>query len=276
MKIRCSFKCTQRRAEKSSLEQARTKLFIAPLWDCLKFKKCKVERRSVTSRYHGSKMSVSQQSFLKETAICIAERWIKSTGYHFFPERYHEQESHTCQCFRFFLPHLQEHSLFRSRHFATWRTDFSSVPTSMLRPRCASSTKQENNNNNGLTILMKAFRLQFTMFLQLSSFPSQHFISHKNSLVDQLVCFHYLQFIMGGMTKYENYLATFKNSKSWSNIQKKINSKCFLTSVLMISFKASSTSVKLWISTVWTKGLPTNTSAYGFWDVIWVIENDRC
>ena len=205
---------------------------------------------------------------------------MKSMGYHFVSECNHVQESHSWRLFRFFPPHLQEHSLLRSRNFATmatWRTDFSSVPTSMLRPCCASSTKQKNNNNNGLTILMKAFWLQFTMAIQLSSFPSQHFNSHKNILIDQLVCFHYLQFIMGGMTKYENYLATFKKLKKVNqHRKKKINSNCFLTSVLMISFKASSTSVKLWISTVWTKGLPTNTSAYGFWDVIWVIENDRC
>ena len=97
-----------------------------------------------------------------------------------------------------------------------------SMPTSMLRPRCASSTKQKNNNNNGLTISMKPLWLQFTMVLQLSSFPSQHFNSHKSSLVNQLVCFHYLQSIMGGMTKYENYLATFKKVKKLIQRRKKI------------------------------------------------------
>ena len=151
------------------------------------------------------------------------------------------------------------------------------MPTSMLRP-CPFSTKQKNKNNNGFTILMKALWLQFTMVLQLSSFPSQHFISHKNSSVDQLVCFHYspLWATQQNMKTCCMSCNFWKSKKNRFNIEKKIKSKCLLTSVLMISFKASSTSVKLWISTVWTKGLPTNTSAYGFWDVIWVIENDRC
>ena len=34
--------------------------------------------RSLTSRYHGRKISRSQQFFLTETAICIVERWKKS------------------------------------------------------------------------------------------------------------------------------------------------------------------------------------------------------
>ena len=42
--------------------------------------------RSVTSRYHGGKISGSQQTFLTEMAICIVERWKKSTSYRFVPE----------------------------------------------------------------------------------------------------------------------------------------------------------------------------------------------
>ena len=42
------------------------------------------ERRSVTSRYHGSRISGSQQSFLTETAICIVEREKKRMGYSLF------------------------------------------------------------------------------------------------------------------------------------------------------------------------------------------------
>ena len=37
-----------------------------------------IERRSVTSRHHGSKfLDLDQQSFLTEAAICIEERWKK-------------------------------------------------------------------------------------------------------------------------------------------------------------------------------------------------------
>ena len=61
-----------------------------------------VERWSVTSGYHGSKMSGSQSSFLTETAICIVERWKKSMGYCFVPKGNHAQESHACQFFSFF------------------------------------------------------------------------------------------------------------------------------------------------------------------------------
>ena len=38
-----------------------------------------IERTSVTSRYHGSKISGSQH-FLTGTAICVVERWKKSMG----------------------------------------------------------------------------------------------------------------------------------------------------------------------------------------------------
>ena len=66
-----------------------------------------IERKSVTSHYHGSKVSGSQQSFLTETAICIVERWKKSMGYRFVPECNHGQEqSRTCQFFRFFFCHI--------------------------------------------------------------------------------------------------------------------------------------------------------------------------
>ena len=81
-----------------------------------------MERRSETSRYHGSKIAQSQQSFLTETAICTVERWKKSNGYRFVPECNHEEESRTCQFFHSFLPNLQDHGLLRSRKFATMAT----------------------------------------------------------------------------------------------------------------------------------------------------------
>ena len=44
------------------------------------------------SRYHDSKGSGSQQSFLRETAAFIVERWKKRMGYRFVPECNHVQE----------------------------------------------------------------------------------------------------------------------------------------------------------------------------------------
>ena len=60
-----------------------------------------MEWRSVTSRYHGSKISGSPQSFLKEKGIFIGERWKNSMEYRFFLECSQAQESHTFQSFRF-------------------------------------------------------------------------------------------------------------------------------------------------------------------------------
>ena len=61
----------------------------------------KRERRSVTSCYHGRKISGSQQSFLIEAPIRFVERWKKSMGYRFGPECNHARKSHICQ---FFFP----------------------------------------------------------------------------------------------------------------------------------------------------------------------------
>ena len=84
---------------------------------------------SVTSSYHGSKISGSRQSFLTETAICIVERWKKSMGYRFVPQRTHAPESHTSHFFRFFSCHIfRTTASLRSRNFATmatWHDDFS-------------------------------------------------------------------------------------------------------------------------------------------------------
>ena len=63
-----------------------------------------IERRSVTSRYHGSKICGSQQSFFTEKVVCIDERWKKNTAnYRFVPEWNHAQESHTCHFFLFYF-----------------------------------------------------------------------------------------------------------------------------------------------------------------------------
>ena len=62
----------------------------------------KIERKCVTSCYHGSNISGSQPSFLTETAIFIVERWKKRMDYRFHPECNQVQESHTHQLFAFF------------------------------------------------------------------------------------------------------------------------------------------------------------------------------
>ena len=80
-----------------------------------------MERGSERSRYHGSKISGSQQSFLTETATCIVERWKKSMGYRPVSKCNHAQESHTVMSL-FFLPYLQDHCLLRSGDFATMAT----------------------------------------------------------------------------------------------------------------------------------------------------------
>ena len=82
---------------------------------CLGQQNCKtIVRRIMTSYYHGSKISGSQQPFLIETAICTVERWKESMGYRFGTGCNHAQENHTCQFLLFFfLPHL-----FRSRNWS--------------------------------------------------------------------------------------------------------------------------------------------------------------
>ena len=65
-------------------------------------------------------MSISQQPFLTETAICTVEWWKKSMGYRFVPECNHAQESHTCQFFRCFP------AIFAGRRFVDatpWQRD---------------------------------------------------------------------------------------------------------------------------------------------------------
>ena len=62
----------------------------------------KIERKCVTSCYHGSKISGSQPSFLTETAIFVLERWKKRMDYRFYPECNQAQESHIHQLFVFF------------------------------------------------------------------------------------------------------------------------------------------------------------------------------
>ena len=115
-----------------------------------------VIEKSITSRYHGIKISGSQKSFLTESAIFIVEQQKESMGYRFVPECNHTQESHTCQLFRFFfLPYLKDHWLLRSWNFAamaTWRNDFRDLcyVYKILSPEgnhCKSVKRSRNDRN---------------------------------------------------------------------------------------------------------------------------------
>ena len=92
-----------------------------------------IGRRGVTSCYHSSKISESQQSLLTEMAICIVERWKKVYATILFLQG---AITHTkvLSIFSFslfsFPQYLQDHGLLRSRNFVTmvtWCNDFSSL-----------------------------------------------------------------------------------------------------------------------------------------------------
>lgn len=63
------------------------------------------------SGYLGGKITESQQSFVKEMAICICKQQKENMGFCFVPECNHAQEPHTCQFFSL-----------RYRNFATMAT----------------------------------------------------------------------------------------------------------------------------------------------------------
>ena len=76
-----------------------------------------IEWRSVTSRYHGSQISGSQQFFLPETAVCIVETMedhaiMHGKVVHFIPYMH----------VRFFLSNLQDRALLRSKSFISMAT----------------------------------------------------------------------------------------------------------------------------------------------------------
>ena len=87
-----------------------------------------IERSSVTSGYHGTKMSASQQSFLTETAICIVERWKESMGYRFFPKSNYAQESNICH-FLSFLCHICSTTVYWDPEILLpWQRDVTTSP----------------------------------------------------------------------------------------------------------------------------------------------------
>ena len=77
-----------------------------------------VIERSVTSHYHGSTTSASEQSFLTEIAISIVKQWKKSMGYRFVLSAIVHRKS----SMQNLLPYLQDHSLLRPWNVATVAT----------------------------------------------------------------------------------------------------------------------------------------------------------
>ena len=89
-------------------------------------------KRSVTSRYHGSKISGSQQYFLTETAIFIVKRWKrqrKSMGCCFVLKCNHALESHTCPFLSFFSCHIGRTTVrWDSEILLLWQRDATTSP----------------------------------------------------------------------------------------------------------------------------------------------------
>ena len=81
-----------------------------------------MEKRSVMSHYRSRKISGTQQSFLTEMAICIAERWKKVWVTILFLNAIMHRKVIHVNFFCFFLSYWQDHSLLRSRKFATMAT----------------------------------------------------------------------------------------------------------------------------------------------------------
>ena len=75
------------------------------------------------SRYHGSKISGTQQSFLTETVISLLNDGRKLWATILFQSTTMDRKDAQDNFFVFiFLPYLQGHGLLRSKHFATMAT----------------------------------------------------------------------------------------------------------------------------------------------------------
>ena len=96
---------------------------LTVLWTNHNWKK----QRSVVSRYHGSKMSISQQPFLTETAICIVEWWKKSMGYPFCSWVQSCTGKSYLSVFSLFSCHICRTAVCWCYPMATWRNDFFSI-----------------------------------------------------------------------------------------------------------------------------------------------------
>ena len=87
-----------------------------------------LERRSVTSGYHCSKISGSQHSFLTETAICIVEPWKKSIGYCFLTWVQSWIENSNMSIFRFFRHICRTKVCWGSEILLPWQSDVTTSP----------------------------------------------------------------------------------------------------------------------------------------------------
>ena len=87
-----------------------------------------LERRSVTSGYHGSKISGSQHSFLTETAICIVAPWKKSIGYCFLTWVQSWIENSNMSIFRFFRHICRTKVCWDSEILLPWQSDVTTSP----------------------------------------------------------------------------------------------------------------------------------------------------
>ena len=89
----------------------------------------KIERKWVTSCYHGSIISGSQPLFLTETAISLSNDGRKEWTTVFILSAI-KHRIHT-NCSFFSMSHLQDHGLLRSRNFVTMVTWQRDVTTSL-------------------------------------------------------------------------------------------------------------------------------------------------
>ena len=87
-----------------------------------------LERRSVTSGYHGSKISGSQHSSLTETAICIVEPWKKSIGYCFLTWVQSWIENSYMSIFRFFCHICRTKVYWDLEILLPWQSDVTTSP----------------------------------------------------------------------------------------------------------------------------------------------------
>ena len=102
-----------------------------------------VERRNVASCYHGCKISVSQQTILAETAICIVEWRKKSMGYPFVPEcNRAEDRSHACQLFCFFYHIFRTMVCWDPEILLPWQCDITTAPIHYNSPFFCPGTLQ--------------------------------------------------------------------------------------------------------------------------------------
>ena len=145
------------------------------------------ERTSVTPRYHGSKISGSQQSFLTETAICIVKQWKKSMGYILFlsaityRKLIHANSLFVC-LFSSIFAGQQFIEIIRSCDtMLTWRNDFSSLEAICSYSLTWAEEAPRNDKQRKLPFQMLwALCFSFQVPLLLSSMVRLYHLNHVN------------------------------------------------------------------------------------------------